>query len=701
MKKLFYSILFLIAVSFNSWAVVSDVAPKTALYSGNGSSTAFSFSFTVESADDLVVILTDSSNVETTLTKDTDYTVSLNEDGTGSITTTKTYSSAYQLMVKRDTEQTQEISGLVPSATLESELDKIVRMIQENSEKLDRAILLPETESGTITLPNASAGKAIGWNGTGTDLTNYPIEAITSTTFDHIENYTDLAAAVSDIGTDEKTLVIDIPVVIADGTTVTIPSTLALFFIDNGSIDGVSGGGAETLIINGNILAGDFQIFGSNLAVQGLSLAKPDWWGAVCDGTTDDTTAVLSAIASLTDPHGGALKVHSKIKITNDIVISSNNFKIYGESRARIHFYDDANLKVGIATPSGSVKGGTKVVDFLIDHVDLIAYDNHDGEILSLQYCDNVRVSNSSIGAAEHDGSASCDCVLLRWVQWIMFDNVELIANRYNVLFDMQEYTPQNEDHIEFHNNCRLYISKTVESGEIPANICFRYAENRTSHPGQISFFGGHFADTLAPPATVARGVYIKQLGSPSSDNRAAEMINFYGVMFEDQYIMVDAVNGVVSNDTSRFNFDGCYFIGNFRTDTWLKGTPSKTRAAVKSCVVLNMDNGIDGMNCELLGNNYHSGVTNFHVGSTTLHNWAMQQDFATKVKEHGSAAVVSGSTYVDITHTLESTPNVFDLVPDWQTQWWITNIGSTTFRVNFGTAPSADKTLYWGASRE
>ena len=120
-------------------------------------------------------------------------------------------------------------------------------------------------------------------------------------------NYIDFETALSTIGSSKATLVINTPQTLADGDTLTIPSTLTLWFADGGSIDGVSGGSAETLIINGAIEAGLYQIFGSSLKVTfgagGITEKYPQWWGGKPDADgagngTDNSTAINAAIAS-------------------------------------------------------------------------------------------------------------------------------------------------------------------------------------------------------------------------------------------------------------------------------------------------------------------------------------------------------------------------------------------------------------------
>ncbi len=109
----------------------------------------------------------------------------------------------------------------------------------------------------------------------------------------------DLAAAVTDIGSTPTTLVCDCAVSIASGTTVILPTTLALDRRAGCFIDGVTG--SEVLTINGSLVGDNYLTFlGSNLTVNGkpkTDWVSPIWWTAnTTPGTTDMTTAFQAAI---------------------------------------------------------------------------------------------------------------------------------------------------------------------------------------------------------------------------------------------------------------------------------------------------------------------------------------------------------------------------------------------------------------------
>ncbi len=116
-------------------------------YVGNGATTSFSYTFRIDEADDLVVILTD-AGVDTELSSTLYSVTGLGEDTGGAVTyplsgspiaSTVQLTILRRLAVVQDTELTNQ-STLYPSV-LERALDRLTMLSQQNAEKLTRALV--------------------------------------------------------------------------------------------------------------------------------------------------------------------------------------------------------------------------------------------------------------------------------------------------------------------------------------------------------------------------------------------------------------------------------------------------------------------------------------------------------------------------------------------------------------------------------
>ena len=127
-------------------------------YSGNGSTSAFTYSFKITDDDDIeVIIRTDSTGAETVKTKTTHYTVSGVGSNSGTVTFTSGNipASGETVVLRRSTPQTQGMDLIendpMPADTLETAHDKITSIAQELQEANDRSIKLSRTNTMTST----------------------------------------------------------------------------------------------------------------------------------------------------------------------------------------------------------------------------------------------------------------------------------------------------------------------------------------------------------------------------------------------------------------------------------------------------------------------------------------------------------------------------------------------------------------------
>jgi len=101
---------------------------------------------------------------------------------------------------------------------------------------------------------------------------------------------TSFAAAITEISTDEVTLIINEEEAVA--ADVTVPTNVSLFFAKGGSLAVTS---TNTVIINGDIIAGSYQIFSGagdvTFGTDAPGRINAKWFGVTGDGSTDETDA--------------------------------------------------------------------------------------------------------------------------------------------------------------------------------------------------------------------------------------------------------------------------------------------------------------------------------------------------------------------------------------------------------------------------
>ncbi len=152
-------------------------------YSGNGSTTAFSYGFKVFASSELkVYIRTDATGTEllkTEGTGSTNYGVSgIGETAGGSVTFVTAPASGETIVIRRLSALQQltdyQPADSFPAESHEAALDKLTHMAQEQQEALDRSFKVSKTNS--ITTPeftdNAAtrAGKVLGFSADGQQL---------------------------------------------------------------------------------------------------------------------------------------------------------------------------------------------------------------------------------------------------------------------------------------------------------------------------------------------------------------------------------------------------------------------------------------------------------------------------------------------------------------------------------------------------
>jgi len=126
-------------------------------YSGNGSTSAFTYAFKITDDDDIQVIIRSSTGTETVKSKGTHYTVAGvgNNSGTVTFTAGNIPASGETVVLRRSTPQTQAMDLIdndpMSADTIETAHDKTTSITQELQEQVDRSIKLSRTNTMTST----------------------------------------------------------------------------------------------------------------------------------------------------------------------------------------------------------------------------------------------------------------------------------------------------------------------------------------------------------------------------------------------------------------------------------------------------------------------------------------------------------------------------------------------------------------------
>lgn len=191
---------------------ISSTNRKAGPFIGNGSASVFAFSFRVFAASDLEVVrITVATGVETTLTINSAYTVSLNADQNsnpgGSITLTGgALASGYNLIITsaianlQPTDLTNQ-GGFYPEVITDA-LDRATIQIQQLDEHVNRNLAYPITDPSTgFELPAAAQrkGNTLAFDPTtGAPISGPSISAVGSVS-SNISNVNTVAANIADV----------------------------------------------------------------------------------------------------------------------------------------------------------------------------------------------------------------------------------------------------------------------------------------------------------------------------------------------------------------------------------------------------------------------------------------------------------------------------------------------------------------------
>ena len=127
-------------------------------YSGNGSTTAFAYTYPINTTSEITVIERSATGAETVKSEGTgsaNYGIADNGAAGGTVTMVTAPAAGTTLIILRNTELTQETDYVAndpfPAETHEDALDKLQMQTQELQEELDRSIKISRTNTMTST----------------------------------------------------------------------------------------------------------------------------------------------------------------------------------------------------------------------------------------------------------------------------------------------------------------------------------------------------------------------------------------------------------------------------------------------------------------------------------------------------------------------------------------------------------------------
>jgi Pectate lyase superfamily protein len=209
----------------------------------------------------------------------------------------------------------------------------------------------------------------------------------------NIQAYTDLATAVSTIGS--ATATIEIPASTTISADLTVPANITLLVTGAGQF---SVNATKTLTINGGLVAGLSTIFTGSGSVRlgaKVPVAFPQWWGALADGSTDDSSAVAKAIAAYSS--GGTVYFGAGTWIVSNITVSASNVNLVGAGIGATTLKLKNSTNTSVVTFSGSTSCALRNLTVDGNRTNNASNAVADVVLGTETICDAVEIKNSAL----------------------------------------------------------------------------------------------------------------------------------------------------------------------------------------------------------------------------------------------------------------------------------------------------------------
>ena len=361
-----------------------NAVPRKVSYTGSAGLGPYAFSFEVLTEDDVAVYFN-----ETLLTKTTDYTVTVNANGTGSVTivtggnvpSTPTASDLVVIVGARDIERTTDFvtAGDLRASALNEQLDALTIMVQQVAEEVERSVKAPVFDPTGINMilpkkaDRVNAFIAFDANGDvsaavpSDDVTTLAEVATDIATLADIEDgtvATDTIQTVSGISTDVTTvsgISADVTIVAADQADI---GTVATNLNGSDTIGTVAGSIANVNATGSNIASVN-TVAGELGAGQDVTVVAADLSGTDTIGTVAGSIANVNTVAG-------------EIGVGQDVTVVAANIADVGTVATNIANVNTTATNIANVNTTASINADVTAVANIDSDVSAVAADSAD-----------------------------------------------------------------------------------------------------------------------------------------------------------------------------------------------------------------------------------------------------------------------------------------------------------------------------------